>query len=81
MANEGSFKKYKLSALYRAGFPAVPAGKTQFIQNSKPMKTIIQSLAGIMNKISLWFELLAPIIAVTILQACAGTTGTQRAEE
>jgi hypothetical protein len=34
-----------------------------------------------MNKISLWFELLAAIIAVTILQACAGTTGTQCAEE
>jgi hypothetical protein len=45
------------------------------------MKTIIQSLAGIMNKISPWFELLAAIIAVTILQACAGTTGTQCAEE
>jgi hypothetical protein len=45
------------------------------------MKTIIQSLAGIRNKISLWFELLAAIIAVTILQACAGTTGTQCAEE
>ena len=40
------------------------------------MKTIIQSLAGIMNKISLWFELLAVIIAVTILQACATTTTT-----
>ena len=29
-----------------------------------------------MNKITLSFELLAAIIAVTILQACAGTAGT-----
>jgi hypothetical protein len=48
---------------------------------SHPAKTVKGKPRFVMNKISLWFELLAAIIAVTILQACAGTTGTQCAEE
>jgi Chitobiase/beta-hexosaminidase C-terminal domain len=32
-------------------------------------------MGGVMKKITLWFNVLAAIIAVTILQACASTAG------
>jgi len=40
--------------------------KDAIFSKLKALKTISQSLGGMMNKISLWFELLAAIIAVTI---------------